>query len=470
MRTTFFGYELARRALATSQRSIDVAGHNIANASTPGYSRQRVITTATPPYTVPTLIRSGQAGQVGTGAEITSIRRVQSAFLEAQARMVTSDSGAWSRRHEALSRLEAVTNEPGDSGLHALLDRFWMSWQGLSTDPASTSLRQAVTASASSLADGFNRVDRQIRALQTNADEMVRADVYRINSLADQLNGLNQAIRLASGVGDNPNDLLDQRDVILRDLAQAAAVTIREYGDGSIAVAIGGYDLVQQYGVNRLATVNQPGTGFAQVMWEGTGVPLSARSGTLAGAIEMRDTIYAGFLADLDIIADTIAAEVNAIHRTGFDLSSPPETGRDFFDTTVSGARGMRLSAALAGDVSLIAASAGGEAGDGQIAVAIARIRTERLAGLGEHTIDDHYRGLVAGLAVRGQEAERVMHTQELLSRQIDNQRSQESGVSLDEEMVELMKHQHVYTAAARLLTAMDEMVQTLIERTGAGR
>ena len=468
MRTTFFGYELARRSIAASQRSLDVTGHNIANANAPGYSRQRAILTATAPYTVPNVVRLAQAGQVGTGVVVTDIRRMQSSFLEAQARIINSDTGTWSRRQEAVSRLEALTNEPGESGLHALFNRFWESWHALSTDPASVSLRQGARQSAASLADGLNRMARQVTDLQGNADENLRSDVHAINSIAAQVSELNAAIRLARNVGDSPNDLMDQRDLALRELSEIANVTTREYGDGSIAVSIGGYDLVQQFGVNTLGIVNQPGNGYARVVWELTGVDLDVRAGSLAGSIEMRDVIYADFADELDLIADTVVAEVNALHNAGFDLGGAP--GGDFFDPSVSGARGIKLSAAIAADANLIAASTDGLPGNGDNATAIAQIRDRALAGLGGHRLTDYYRGVISGLAVSGQEAERVLITQDLLGRQIDNQQAQESGVSLDEEMVELMKHQQVYTAAARLLSVMDEMIVTIIERMGAGR
>lgn len=468
MRTSFFGYELARRALATSQRAMDVTGHNIANANAPGFSRQRAVLAATEGHPAPIMTRTGAPALVGTGVAVKAIRRLQSAFLENQARLVAAESGSWDRRYEALSRLEALTNEPGEAGLHALLDRFWGSWQALSTNPASSSLRQATVQAASSLADGLNRMDRQLRQLQANADEGVRNDVVHINGLAQQVNDLNTAIRVALGAGDNPNDLLDQRDVVLRELASLANATVRDNGDGSLSVSLGGQDLVQRFGVNLLEVVSLPGTGFGEVRWSATGTVATFGAGTLAGTLEMRDSIYGGFLSDLDQLADAIVARTNELHRSGFDRQQPPQPGADFFDPAVGGARGFAVSPAVAADLSLLAVSADGEPGNGAVAVAIAAVRHERLAALGDTGVDDYYRSLVASLGVLGQEANRAIQTQSVLARQIENQRSQVSGVSLDEEMIELMKHQHVYNAAARLLTAMDEMVLTLIERTGA--
>ncbi len=470
MRTTFSGFELASRALAAQQRALDVTGHNIANASTAGYVRQRVVLTATDPYTFGSFGRPAQAGMVGTGVEVAEIQRLSSSFLNAQARMVTSDTEAWNYRHEALSRLEALTNEPGDSGLHVLLDRFWSSWQALSTDPGSTALRQGVVQAASSLADGFARTDRQLRELVANADQGIRSEVAHINSLADQITSLNQTIRAARGLGDNPNDLLDQRDLLLEELAGVTNIQVREYSDGSVAVSISGYDLVQQFGVNRLQVLNEDFTGYAKVVWEESGVPVGSTAGSLVGLTEMRDEIYLGFKADLDSLADAITGAVNAAHAAGYDLQTPPQLGGEFFDTSVGGAAGMRVSAAIAADVLLIAAGSTPEAGDGNNATAIAGLEGQGLAALSGGTVGDFYRGVISAMAIGAQEAERAVLTHELLARQIENQKSQSSGVSLDEEMVEMMKFQHAYTAAARVLTVMDEMIVTLIERMGAGR
>ncbi len=470
MRTTFSGFELASRALAAQQRALDVTGHNIANASTPGYVRQRPLLGATDPYTFGSFGRPAHAGMVGTGVQVMEIQRLSNSFLNAQGRMVAADESAWSLRHEALSRLEALTNEPGDSGLHALLDRFWSSWQALSTDPGSTALRQGVVQAASSLTDGFARADRQVSALVANADEGIRSEVVHMNALAEQISSLNQSIRVARAVGDNPNDLFDQRDLLLEELAGVTNIQVREYTDGSVAVSVAGYDLVQQFGMNQVEARNEPFTGYAQVVWAESGVPVATTSGSLAGLMEMRDQIYLGFKADLDQLADAITGAVNTAHAAGYDLRVPPQPGGDFFDTTVGGASGMRVAAAIESNILLIAAGTAAEEGDGGNAVAIAGLQSQGLAVLSGATAGDFYRGVVSGLAIGAQEAERAVLTQELLGRQIENQRSQTSGVSLDEEMVEMMKYQHAYTAAARLLSVMDEMLVTLIDRMGAGR
>jgi flagellar hook-associated protein 1 FlgK len=468
MRSTFFGLETARRALAASQRAMDVAGHNIANANAPGYTRQQPVLSATDPYTLPSFVRPDGTGQVGTGVEVMEIRRLQSDLLETQSRQVASELGTWASRDEALSQLGAVVNEPGESGLHSLFDAFWGAWHALSTSPADPALRSGCLGAALTLCDGLRRLAQQVESMQAAADQALEAEVAAVNSQAHRISELNNQIRSVAQLGDSPNDLLDQRDLLLAEVACAADIRVREHADATVTVTIGGFELVQQFGLNELATRADPSTGFREVIWAGHDLPASLSEGRLAGIIDMRDGIYGSFLGDLDQLASGLVAAVNGQHQAGFDANGLP--GGELFDSSSLGARDIRLSSAVTADLSAIAASATGEPGDGGNALAIARLEDEALASLGNLSLAGFYQSVVSSLGSRGREAERAMATQELLARQISSHRSAVSGVSLDEEMIRLMEHQHAYNAAARLLTAMDEMLMTLIDRLGAGR
>jgi len=467
MRSTFFGLETARRALSASQRALDIAGHNIANANAPGYTRQQAVLAATDPYTLPSYAHLRSAGQVGTGVEVAEVRRIQCALLAAQSRQVASESGTWASRQEALSRLEALLNEPGESGMHSLFDAFWGSWHALSTYPADSALRAGCRSAGSSLCDGLRRLAQQVESMQTSADDSLAAEVVAVNSLARRLDELNRQIRSVVQIGDNPNDLLDQRDVLLAELSAATDIHVHEHADATVTVTVGGFELVQQFGCNQLEAAVDPATGFRKLTWAGFDLPVVLSDGRLAGLSEMRDVIYGGFLSDLDRLASGLVAAVNEAHQLGFDANGLP--GAEFFDPSLTGAKDIRLGAGVLADLDAIAASASGDPGDGANAMAIARLEEQVIAGLGM-TLSDFYRGVVSSLGVESREADRALNTQELLARQISNQRAAESGVSLDEEMVRLMEHQHAYTAAARLLNVMDEMLVTLIERLGAGR
>ncbi|MDP2872541.1 MAG: flagellar hook-associated protein FlgK [Bacillota bacterium] len=468
MRTTFSGLEIASRALASSQRALDVTGHNIANANAIGYTRQRVTLAATDPYTVASTVRGAQAGQVGTGVWVLEIKRLQNLLLAGQTRNLAAEAAAAECRQEGLSRLQAVINEPGENGLHSLLDGFWNSWQALSTDPADLALRAGCRAAATSLCDGFRRTATLVQSMRDGADEGLRAEVQLVNSLAREISLINDSIRRATQIGDNPNDLLDRRDVLLADLARSVDVRVHEYGDGSVAVTIGGFELVQQFGFQELAVKVDPVSGLVQAVWADCGLPVRVSGGKLAGLLEMRDQVYGRFLADLDSITAALAARVNEVHRTGYTLEGQP--GGDFFDPSATGAINLSLAPGILDNLRNIATSGGGEPGDGSCALAISRIRADGLAGLGGYTVDGLYRGLVADIGVRALETDRQLETLDLLGRQVAAQLDREAGVSIDEELIDLMKHQHAYNAAARVLSAMDEMIATLLERLGAGR
>lgn len=468
MRATFFGFETARRALAASQTAMDIAGHNIANANAPGYTRQQAMLKATDPYAQPSLISPVTAGQIGTGVEVGEVRRLQSALLAAQLRQVSSETGTWASRREALSRLEALLNEPGDSGLHSLFDAFWGSWHALSTSPADAALRSDCRAAGLSLCDGVRRLAQQVEEMQVAADAAVDAEVTAVNSLARRLDEVNAQIRKVVQTGGSPNDLLDARDRLLSELSSAVGVQVREHSDLTVTVTVGGFELVQQFGFNELSSQVNPGTGFHEVTWAEFDLPVVTASGRMSGLLEMRDLIYGGFLGDLDQLATGLVAAVNDLHQAGYDAEGLP--AGEFFDPDVTRAREIRLSGAVLADLGAIAASATGEPGDGANALAIARLEGQAVSSLGGLSLNDFYRATVSAIGVESREAGRALETQELLARQIGNQRAAESGVSLDEEMMRLMEHQHAYNAAARLLSVMDEMLTTLIERMGAGR
>lgn len=468
MRTTFSGLELAYRALASSQRALDVAGHNIANANAVGYTRQRVMLSATDPYTIAGLSRPIQAGQVGTGVWVTQITRLQNLLLAGQTRSIASEAAMAGSRQEGLARLQAVLNEPGDTGLHSVLDIFWGSWQALSTDPADLALRAGVRSAAVSLSNGLRRTATLVGSMRDGADEAIGVEVKLINSYARELSLVNESIRRATQVGDNPNDLMDRRDVLLADLARSVDIRTLQHDDGSVSVTIGGFELVQQFSVQELAVQHDPVTGMASVVWSGHNLPVQMSGGRLAGLFEMRDRVYGQFLTDLDSIAVSVATRVNELHRAAYALDGT--AGGDFFATPLSGALGLSLAAPIMADLRNIAASGGGEPGDGSGALAISRVRTGSLAGLGGSSVEGFYRGLVADIGVQALETDRQLETLDLLGRQVASQLDRETGVSIDEELIDLMKHQHAYNAAARVLAAMDEMLATLLQRLGAGR
>ncbi len=453
--STFMGLETARRGLAAGSAGMDVTGHNVANANTPGYTRQRAVQQASFPYTVPSLARPEVPGQMGTGVLTMQIQRIRDNFLDGQIRAETSSLGAWQAQNDALTEIETIFMEPSDNGLNTLLADFWSSWQELSKNAESSPVRTMVAQSAVSLADGFNHTYSQMETVRTNLQELANISILDINDKANQIAALNNQIVNIIAVGDQPNDLLDRRDLLLDELAGLTNYKVTNNADGTINVDIGDFNLVNRTDYNSLD----------QVDWDAAdpwGDPQYAgiANGNLKGIQDAMVKLQS-YETDLDILADSIMAAVNDQHASGFDLNGDAGVNNFF---TGSGAVGMSVNNVIVSDVNLVAAaSAVGEPGDGSNALAIAGLQHQNIvAGTSG---DGYYKNLIARLGVETQQSVRMVENQEALVGQLTNRKESISGVSLDEEMTNLIQYQYAYQSAARVITVLDEMLDTLINR-----
>lgn len=459
MRATFFGLEMARMALQAHQRATDVAGHNIANANTRGYSRQVLQLSANAPYTLPDLTRPNQVGQVGTGVSMMAIQRVRDEFLDLQARNELGRLGRWEARRDALEQVEVIFLEPSDVGLRSVLDRFWGAFQDLAANPESTAVRTAVLNAGRALAESVSHVHAQLSALRENLNSSIITRTAEVNRLAVEIASINRQVQAAVAAGDQPNDLYDRRGVLLEELARFVDAQAVPDASGAVSVVVGGVPLVDGTRAHGLEAVPNPANAnLADLVWTSTGTPAQIRQGGLAGLLELRDQVLPSYLAGLEAITGAVVTEVNALHRAGFGLDG--STGLDFFDPASTAAT-LRLDPALASAPEKVAASASGAPGDGSNALVIADLRLAAVLAGG--TIDDYYRGLVGGLGVQTQEAARLADTTEALLLQIDQRRGAVSGVSLDEEMAGLIRSQHAYNAAAKLIAVLNQMLDTVI-------
>ncbi|MBO8142880.1 MAG: flagellar hook-associated protein FlgK [Firmicutes bacterium] len=399
MRSTFFGLDIARRALQAQQRALDVVGHNIANANTPGYSRQVAVLSTSPAYTLPSFHSPLQAGQVGTGVQVEAIRRLRDEFVEMQLRNETESSGRWEARYEALQQVELMIQEPSDLGLRDALDQFWQSLQDLHQQPESDAARAVVRERALALTAAFQHVHKQLSDLRADLDRMVGLEVQRINSLLERLADVNGQIYRVALSGQEPNDLLDQRDQLLLELAELADIHVTVLDNRMVEVSIGGLTVVDGNRAVPLVAEPDPANGdLLAVRWEPTGKALTITNGRLAGILEARDQLVAGYLQDLDTLAATIIVEFNNVHRSGYTLEDPAQSGGDFF--TGTGAQDFGVHDDILQDLKKIAASASGEPGDGGNALELARIFEQPFAGLGGVSMDDYLRSFVSSVGV----------------------------------------------------------------------
>lgn len=453
------GLEVGKRALLTTQVSLQTIGHNIANVNTPGFTRQRVTITSTYP-------EEGIYGQVGTGVTALGVRQVRDLFLGAQYREAKKSQGQWEYKGKTLSQIESLFNEPNDASLNDLLNGFFDSWSELATNSDSSNNRKLILAEANQLINGIKQLAQKLNDLRTSIDNDMVTMTKEINQIARGIASINDQIKTQELDGQTANDLRDQRDYLTDQLAELVDVRVIEKDNGATIVQMGGMALVDGGDAFEIGAdlQNRNGQPISQLVWEGTTVSLKNDNGQLAGLIQSRDELIPQYQAQLDELARTLVTEVNAIHSTGYGIDGT--TGFNFFDPNFTDALTIRISPAIADDINKIAAGVTLD-GDNEIALQLSELRNMAVMSGGTQTISDFYSSLIGTLGVESQEAGSFTSNYELLAQQIDNNRQSVQGVSLDEEMANLVKYQHAYDAAARVITTMDQALETVISKMG---
>jgi flagellar hook-associated protein 1 FlgK len=456
----FNAIEIGKRALATNQLWLNTIGHNIANVNTPGYTRQRVTITTTQPFDHP-------VGPVGTGVKATDIRQIRDLFLTQQFRQENKALGKWTSMDKTLSQIEALFNEPNSDSLGDLMDKFWASWSDLANNPESVAARSALVEQGNILATGFNRIYRQLLDIEASVDEDVNLTVLEVNNLAEELASLNMQIARSELGGENANDLRDKRDYLIDQLSELVDINVAEQDNGTATVYIGALAIVEGTSAFRIGTYKSGAgaTAVSQVVWEGTTKSIKVHDGRLRGLLDTRDDVIPEYMQALNDLTETLITNVNALHQTGFGLDG--STGWNFFSTIDMSAAGIRVAGEIQNDVNRIAASQSGEVGDNRNALAIADLRNAGLMSRGSATMGEYYRGLIGRVGVETDKATSLKENYELLVTQLENARQSVQGVSLDEEMTQMIKFQSAYDAAARVITTMDEALETVVNKMG---
>ena len=462
MPSTFFAFNIARRGISAHKAALDVTSHNIANASTTGFSRQQAVFSTTTPMSIASINRPAQAGQIGTGVTISEIRRMREGFLDNQIRPQLSKLGEARERHAALNHIEGLLMEPTDSGLSQVFSRFWDAWQELSKNPTSGAARAGVVETSATLAGSLNALAEQIEISLADLSTKTRMSIYDVNAIARQVAGLNRQIIVNTAAGLNPNDLADRRDLLLDNLAETLGFTQLSQINGAIDIVIGGRHLVQGTLYTEL-TVDSGG----QAVWPDA-TPVIFAEGGLAGVSAAQDWLRDVFYSRINTLSINLADLINSTHSAGQSMTIPPSAlGADFFvipaGSTGREARFIQVNPDIAADHALIRAGASGAGrADGSNALAVARQRHAPLLPGGTN-LEGYYNSLVIALGVESQQSSRVFQNQDALVTQLNNRRQEAMGVSIDEEMAAMIQFQHGYAAAARLLDTLDETLEVLI-------
>lgn len=457
--STFSGLSVGLSSLYAQRHGLETTGHNIANANTEGYSRQRVRLQAESGPVLPAY--HSRWNGAGSGVSVADVDRLRDVFLESRSLQERGGDAALRGRSVVLGRVESVFAEPGEVGLQSQLSEFWSGWDDVANQPDDLAARSQLLERAATLATGLNTAAGRVATQWTASYEQLAATVDDVNATAAAVAQLNEGIASATRAGLRPHDLADQRDRLVQQLGTLVGVSVRQSDSGAVDVFLGGTALVRGSTAEKLQVQGADGlttpAGSVSVGWARDGYPAAA-GGATSGLLQAVNDVLPRYRDALDALAVSLRAVVDSQHAQGFDLTGAP--GADFF----TGSSAADLAVAVT-DPRAVAASdsAGSGSGDrgGSNAAAMAELST--VAG----GPDELYRRTVVELGVETQTANRRVDIQAEILRQLDAAREAESGVNLDEEMTTMLAYQRGYEGAARFVTAVDEMLDTLINRTG---
>lgn len=463
MGSLFSGIHITLSSILSQQQAMQVVGHNVANANTPGYHRQQAVLKAGLPYGTTGIYSAGPYAQMGTGVTVDRVRRFSTELYDTRYRREMSEVKYWGAQADVLSEIEVIMAELTDEGLVSKLDQFWAAWNTLTGDPTSTALRIDLLSSSQSLADGINRRGLELEQARKDQDLGVQQNVDEINSLASQIASLNVQISNLVAVDNNPNDLIDQRDLILDRLSELSGARVDPQENGQVMISISGHVLVIGNETFEVETfINPANDNLKDVRWA-DGQAYQATRGELKGLIEVRDGAIVDQQNSLDALAGMLISQVNALHQTGFGTNNA--TGLDFFNGT--DAISIEVNTLMDDVANIGAASALNQPGNGDIALQIGQLGEALLLNGGTTTLNDFYIGEVGKLGLAINHAATNANDRSLVANAIEYQREGVSGVSLDEEAANLVRYQRAFEAATRLMTTIDSMIDRIINGMG---
>jgi len=538
---------VATKGMTMAQTGMDLAGQNISNADVDGYSRKRM--TLQPDY-----VQSGTFGQMGFGVDVVNVQRMRNTFIDTQIRNQNQEVGYYGEQDQTLQGVENVFTEPSDTGIQTYMDQFFDSWQNLANNPSDLSARTMVKTNGEILSDAFHNLSTQLTNLRQSKNDQIKSDADQVNKLTKDIFNLNREISSVEITKQNANDSRDKRDKDLKDLSNLIDIDVSEDSLGQVTVTTAGsiivsaayqQDIVTTSNTRQLAdgtTISDVGLKFSDSKRD-----YFPQSGQIRGEFDSRDIVIPEYQAKLDTLATSVAQKVNAQHEQGFNLNG--FSGVDFFDSGVTGASDIKVSAAVESDVRNIAAGTGGQMrafaeplpfsltfgnppaaltnknvlygsvtvqagattltegvdyhidytngtiqllhagyngtplainyqysdgsskgpGDNANAIAIAQLRenatmTNDVLGNPTATFGEYYSSFIGKLGLSHNEATSNLDSRTYLIKQFQTQQDSIAGVSIDDEMADIIKYQHIYAASARVITIASEMLDSLIK------
>ncbi len=447
---------IAKSALFAQRAALEVVGHNVANVETDGYVRQRPVLSAIP---------GAVTGEAGGGVELVDIKLLRDALLSTQIRGESGTLGQERAARETLLQVEHVFTDVTHGGIALRIEEMFDAWADLGLDPTSATCRAQVVERSRLAADTIVARWQSLADLRQEIDLRLRTTVDRVNALAREVARINLEIGSTASISGH-NDLEIRRDGLINELAELCGAQAIEQENGIVDVLIGGSRVVEHTRVTELQLVSDPSQpGLHLVSLAGEVSPRGLR-GEIAGRLQVRDALIPAYMSDLDTLAGALANEINALHSAGQDLLGNPGADLLEYDSGRPAAT-LNVCGAVLDDLSLIAAARSDVIeSDGTNALAINDLRNTRLLEGGSTTLSQFAAGLISTVGLDAQVAQTRLDSRRLLVQSLQDAYSNQAGVSLDEEALELIRHQQAYTAASRLMSVALETMDAIFALT----
>lgn len=458
--------------MTAAQTALQTTSHNVSNMNTPGYSRQRVNLQADNPYNYTGV------GQLGTGVKMSGVVRVVDDYVTKQIQDETSSYSRHATKSDALSQLEMIFDEPSETGLSAGFSRVYAAWNYLGSSPELATAKTMVSQESQTLTDTIKQMANQIEGLEGDTLYSIEKDVLDFNEKVGQLSTLNKQIFNVVIKGQTPNDLLDQRDRLTTELASIADVTITYDKFQGVKLELDGNPVLEGETIQKLAVQSGGAKGELELQGaDGSVKAIAIENGSIKGSQEALEVIN-DKKVELNQLAYSFATAVNTVH------------GKEFFTVSqTDAAKNITVNEDIKADTSLINAGKyldKSAAGDGSRATAISALASTKLNYFqadfaGEYdpdtmkfkpqtsgtTTNGAYNDMVTSMGIIKQQADNIAASQSEVLGFLEDRRSSISGVNMNEEVVDMMKFQSAFQANARIISIIDEMLDTLINRTG---
>ncbi len=442
--------DISSGSLDAYSKALDVTANNISNSSNPDYSRQTINFQTETPQQLAGLIW-------GSGVKISDINRVRNSLTDSQIRANNQKFSYSDTSSTMLNQIQSLFSEPSDQGLSNLMSNFFNSWQQLAVTPNSTSLRQNVIYAANQVGDKVKNITDGINSIKGDIVSQFNNSVNQINTYLSQIQGLNAQIFTAQSSGASPNDLMDQRDKLIDSLSKLVNINVTTDNNNSANISIGGVLAADRSSYVQFTAAIENG---ALVLKGPDGTSSALTGGSLYALSDIYSNKLPSYQSSLDQVMQQLVSSVNAAHSQGSTITDPPQTGVNFFDNYQSGV--LTVNKDILNDPSMIAVSADGTSGNGDIAVTIGNIADQKV--LNGKTISDSYSDLISKIGNDTSSAKDSATSLQLVLNQLNQQKASYSGVSVDEEMTNVIKYQRSYDASAKLIKVADDMMQTLID------